>query len=79
MIKTSGDVYSFFIQNYLSDRKLRIRVGTSPSDFYDQEMGVPQVSILSVALGIVKINSFTSCIRNRVDKSLFVDEFGASY
>ena len=49
-------------------------MGTSLSDFYDQEMGVPQGSILSVTLFIVKINSITSCIRNGVDKSLFVDD-----
>ena len=68
-----------FIQNFLSERKFRVRVGTSLSDFYDQEMGVPQGSILSVTLFIVKINSFTSCIRNGVDKSLFVDYFGVAY
>ena len=42
-------------------------------------MGVPQRSILSVTLSIVKINSITRCIRNGVDKSLFVDDFGVSY
>ena len=42
-------------------------------------MVVPQGSILSVTLFIVKINSITSCIRNGVDKSLFVDDFGVSY
>ena len=61
-----------FIQNFLSDRKFRVRVGTSLSDFYDQKMGVPQGSILSVTLFIVKINSITSCIRNGVDKSLLL-------
>ena len=67
-----------FIQNFLSERKFRVRVGTSLSDFYDQEMGVPQGSILSVTL-FVKINNITNCIRNSVDKSLFVDDFGVSY
>ena len=53
-----------FIQSFLSERKFRVRVETSLSDFYDQEMGVPQGSILSVTLLIVKINSITRCIRN---------------
>ena len=56
----------------------RVRVKTSLSDFYDQEMGVPQGSILSVTLFIVKIDSITTCISNGVDKSLFVDGFGIS-
>ena len=37
-----------FIKNFLSERKFLVRVGTSLSDFYDKEMGVPQGSILSV-------------------------------
>ena len=64
------------IQNFLSERKSRVRVKTSLADFYDQEMGVPQGSMLSVTLFIVKINRY---IRNGVDKSLFVDDFGVSY
>ena len=51
---------------------------TSLCDFYNQEM-VLQGSISSVTRFIVKINSITSCIRNGVDKSLFVDGFGVSY
>ena len=31
-----------FIQNFLSERKFRVRVRTSLSDFYDQEMEVPR-------------------------------------
>ena len=42
-------------------------------------MRVPQGNILSVTLFIDKINSITSCIRDGVDKSLFVDDFGVSY
>ena len=84
IMKNLHDMYlrgrlPLFIQNFLSERKFLIRVGTSLSDFYDQEMGVPQGSILSVTLFIVKINSITNCIRNGVAKSLFVDDFGVSY
>ena len=39
-----------FIQNFLSEGKFQVRVGTSLSDFYDRETGVPQGSILSVTL-----------------------------
>ena len=55
------------IINFLSERKFRVRVGTSLSDFYDQEMRVPQGIILSVIIFIFKINSFTRYIRNGVD------------
>ena len=70
---------SLFIHNFLSERWFRLRVGASLSDFYEQEMGVPQGSFSSVTLFIVKINSITSCIRISVDKSLFLDDFGVSY
>ena len=65
--------------NFLSERKFLDRVRTSLYDFYDQERGVFQSSILSVTLLLVKINSITSCIRNGVDKSLFVDDFSLGH
>ena len=68
-----------FIQNFLSERKFRVIVGTSLSDFYDKEMGVPQGNILSFTLFIVKINSITRCVGNGVDKCLFVNDIGVSY
>ena len=63
-----------FIWNVLSERKYRVRVGTS-SNLYDHEMGFPHGRILSVTLLIVKTNSITSYIRNCADKSQFVDDF----
>ena len=45
------------IQNFLSDRSLRVRVGNTYSNVNSQEMGVPQGSILSVTLFSIKINS----------------------
>ena len=75
---TSGRL-PLLIQNLLSERKFRVRVGTSLSDFYDREIGVPQGIILSVTLCIVKINSITNYIRVGADKSLFVDDSGVSF
>jgi hypothetical protein len=47
------------------------------SDPYEQEMGVPQSSILSVALFIVilKINNIRECLPPSVKCSLYVDDF----
>ena len=66
------------IKDFLSERKFLVSVRTSLSAFYDQEMGAPQGSILCHPL-FVKINRITRCIRDDVDKSLFVDKFGVSY
>ena len=88
--KAHGTTWKYGIMKDLHDMDVRdacpilfksfyLEIGTSLSDFYDQEMGVPKVGILSVSLFIVKINSITRCIRNGVDKSLFVDDFGVSY
>ena len=42
---------------------------------FDQEMGVPQGSILSVTLFALKINSIVKAISPGVECSLYVDDF----
>ena len=68
-----------FIKRFLNNRQFSVRVGTSISDTYNQEMGVPQGSILSVTLFIIKINSIVNCMGPGADCSLFVDDFCISY
>jgi len=46
---------------------------------HDQEMGVPQGSILSVTLFNIKINNITKCLSPGVDCSLYVDDFLICY
>ena len=49
MIWTSCDVCPFLFKTfYLKGNLVRVRVGASLSDLYNQVMGVPQVIILSV-------------------------------
>jgi ribonuclease HI len=68
-----------FIKNFLSDRVFRVRLGSTLSELHNQEMGVPQGSILSVTLFLLKINSLAEVVKARIDKSLFVDDFSVSY
>ena len=64
-----------FIQNFLSNRVFRVRLGSVFSNIHEQQMGVPQGSILSVTLFILKINSNADVIPSSFEKSLFVDDF----
>ena len=64
-----------FIKAFLSDRKFRVRIGSTLSNIQNQEESVPQGSILSITLFNIKINSITNCLNTRVDKYLFVDDF----
>ena len=63
------------IKDFLSDRHLKVRVGSEYSSPYLQEEGVPQGSVLSVTLFAVAINSLMEYIPTGVQGSLFVDDF----
>ena len=62
-----------FIGKLLTDRSFHVRVGSCLSDAFSQEMGVPQGSILSVTLFILKINSVIKCLPAGFRGSLYVD------
>ena len=64
-----------FVQNFLSNREFKVRVGSTLSEAYNQEQGVPQGSILSVTLFSLKINNIVKCLNPGVDCSLYVDDF----
>ena len=50
------------IQNFLTNRVFRVCLESVYSNIYEQEMGVPQGSILSVTLFILKINRIADVI-----------------
>ena len=58
-----------FIENFLADRTMQVRVGSSLSDYYDQEQGVPQGDVLSTTLFRIKINDIVKCLGNLTDCS----------
>ena len=68
-----------FIANFLKERQFRVKVGSTLSDLFKQEVGVPQGSILSPTLFMLKINNITKCLNQGVDSSLYVDDFLISF
>ena len=64
-----------FIKKFLGNRNFNIRLGSTISDNFEQEMGVPQGSILSVTLFSIKINSLAEVLRGDINGSLYVDDF----
>ena len=64
-----------FIKSFLEDRTIQVRVGSTLSDLYDQEQGVPQGAILSTTLFNVKLNDIINCLDYKTDSSLYVDDF----
>ena len=68
-----------FIDNFLSNRNFRVRVGTTLSDQQGQEEDVPQRSILSFTLFNIKINNIDKTLNPSVDCSLYVHDFAICY
>ena len=64
-----------FIDSFLKDRFIKIRVGNTLSSSYELEEGVPQGSVLSVTCFAVAINSIVEAVSAPVKASLFVDDF----
>ena len=57
------DIYRpCFIEGFLKNRQLSARLGACLSGLIDQEMGVPEGSVLSVTLFALKINSIVKTI-----------------
>lgn len=64
-----------FIKNFLSDRTLKVRVGSALSDPVNIQEGVPQGSVLSCTLFLVAINSIACTVPPTVSSMLYVDDF----
>ena len=69
------DRMPIFIQNFLQDRRFRVRMWEVFSEEKQQEMCVPQGSVLSVMLFNIIINNIVKNINNGTNCALYVDDF----
>ncbi|MBJ3201406.1 hypothetical protein JGB54_23300, partial [Salmonella enterica subsp. enterica serovar Agona] len=63
-----------FIAGFLQNRLFRVRVGSTLSSHFSLEEGVPQGSVLSVTLFILRINDIFRQLPLTVRATGFVDD-----
>jgi ribonuclease HI len=68
-----------YIEDFLTQRTFRVKIGQSLSDEYEQEMGVPQGGVLSCTLFNIAINTVAEVIQGLVSFSLYVDDKRISF
>ena len=63
------------MDGFLSHQLFQVRAGSTLSDRYEQEMDVPQGSILSPVCFSLKINNIVKSVLKGPEASLIVDDF----
>ena len=65
-----------FVDSFLQDRRFRVRLRDVTSPYYPQENGIPQGSVLSPTLFIVKINKILANLpnNNKLNYFLYMDD-----
>ena len=68
-----------FVSEYFRDRRIRVRIGTTLSDEYYPEEGVPTGGVLAVTCFGLKIYELPSCIARDIFRALFVDDLSICF
>ena len=68
-----------FVSEYLRDRRIRVRIGTTLSDEFYPEEGDQTGGVLAVTCFGLKINELPSCIARDIFKALFVDDLAICF
>ena len=64
-----------FVANFLSDRRIRVRIRSTLSDLQRVPEGMPQGSVLSCTCFMLAMNSITENLPEYVNTTLYVDDF----
>ena len=73
-MRIGGNLFNC-LKDFLSDRFLKVRVGSEFSSLYHQEEGIPQGSVLSVTLFNIAINSLMETVPVGVQAAMYADDF----
>ena len=68
-----------FVSEYLRDRRIRVRIGTTLSDEFYSEEGVPTGGVLAVTCFGLKINELPTCTARDIFRALFVDDLAICF
>ena len=69
---------SIFVSEYLRDCRIRVRIGTTLSDEFYPEEGVPTGVLAATCFGL-EINELPSCIARDIFRALFVDDLAVCF
>ena len=64
----------FYIQNFLDQRSIKVKVGNAYSEKLLLDLGVPQGSSISVTLFLIAVNTILEFLPKDLQTSLFVDD-----
>ena len=63
-----------FIEHFLKNRKIKVRIGKELSDIYPTQEGIPQGIVLSCTCFMIAINDIMKYIPQTVKATLYVDD-----
>ena len=69
-----GNMFNY-IKGFLTDRFIKVRIGSVLSSAYPQEEGIPQGSVLSPTLFNIAINSLLETVPVGVQGLAYADDF----